>query len=123
VLETIRSFQDRHPGVEVSVLHDGARDLLGLVAEGTADFAITPLTHRTTPALPFDPLLSTPLVLLCPPGHRLAGARDVDLGDVVDEPLIDLPRGGGSANCSTGSSPSGAFPRRVRLEMDSGSAS
>jgi DNA-binding transcriptional LysR family regulator len=93
VLKTIRPFQERHPGVAISVLHDGARDLLGLVAEGTADFAITPLTHRTTPALRFDPLLSTPLVLLCPPAHRLAGARGVELGDVVDEPLIDLPRG------------------------------
>jgi DNA-binding transcriptional LysR family regulator len=76
--------------VAISVLHDGTRDLLGLAAEGTADFAITPLTHRTTAALSFETLLSTPLVLLCPPAHRLAGARGVDLGDVVDEPLIDL---------------------------------
>ena len=59
----------------ISVLHDGARDLLGLVADGTVDFAITPQTHGTTQALRFDPLLSTPLILLCPPAHRLARAR------------------------------------------------
>jgi DNA-binding transcriptional LysR family regulator len=35
----------------------------------------------------------TPLVLICPTGHRLAGAQDLDLADVVGEPIIDLPRG------------------------------
>src|SRR3954452_10891806 len=95
-----------------------ARDLLGLVAEGTADFAITPLTHRTTPAVRFDPILSTPLVLLCPPAHRLAGARDVELGDVVDEPLIDLPRGWWVRELFDGMFAERSLPRRVRLEMD-----
>ena len=118
VLGTIRTFQERHPGVRISVLHDGARDLLGLVAEGAADFAVTPLTHRTTPALRFDPLLSTPLVLLCPPGHRLAGARGVDLGDVVDEPFIDLPRGWWVRELLDRMFAERDLPRRVRLEVD-----
>jgi DNA-binding transcriptional LysR family regulator len=118
VLETIRPFQQRHPGVAISVLHDGARDLLGLVAEGTADFAITPLTHRTTPTLRFDPILSTPLVLFCPPAHRLAGARGVELGDVVDEPLIDLPRGWWVRELFDRMFAERKLPRRVRLEID-----
>jgi hypothetical protein len=104
--------------VSISVLHDGARDLLGLVAEGTADFAITPLTRRTTPALLFDPLLSTPLVLICPPAHRLAGARGVDLADVVDEPLIDLPRGWWVRELLDRMFAERGLPRRVRLEVD-----
>ncbi|GAB3308360.1 LysR substrate-binding domain-containing protein [Geodermatophilus aquaeductus] len=118
VFETIGPFHERHPGVAITVLHDGARDLLGLVADGDADFAITPLTHRTTPALRFDPLLSTPLVLLCPPTHRLAGARDVDLGDVVDEKLIDLPRGWWVRELFDRMFAERGLPRRVRLEVD-----
>src|SRR3954465_9947943 len=120
VVETIRPFQERHPGVAISVLHGGARDLLGLVAEGTTDFAITPLTHRTTPALHFDPLLKTPLVLLCPPAHRFAGARDVDLADVADEPLIDLPRGWWVRELFDRMFAERDLPRRVRLEMAEG---
>jgi DNA-binding transcriptional LysR family regulator len=38
-------------------------------------------------------MLSTPLVVACPVGHRLSGAHDVDVRDLLDEPIIDLPRG------------------------------
>jgi DNA-binding transcriptional LysR family regulator len=93
VVETIRQFQERHPGVQVYVLHDGAKDLVRLVAEGQVDLAVTPLTHHVSPALRFEPMLSTPLVVACPAGHRLSGAHDVDVRDVLDEPIIDLPPG------------------------------
>jgi DNA-binding transcriptional LysR family regulator len=93
VVETIRLFQDRYPDVRVHVLHDGARDLVGLVAEGQVDLAITPLTHRTSPALHFEPLLSTPLVVVCPKDHRLGGVRDLDVRELLGEPIIDFPRG------------------------------
>src|SRR3954464_12043875 len=59
VAETVLSFQDEHPGIDVHVIHDGARDLLGMVADGQVDFALTPLTHRTTPALRFEPVVAT----------------------------------------------------------------
>jgi DNA-binding transcriptional LysR family regulator len=93
VVGTIARFAVEHPGVDVQVLHDGASDLVGLVADGQVDFAVTPLTRRTTPALRFEPLLTTPLVLVCPRGHRLAGERGADIGVVLEETLIDLPRG------------------------------
>jgi DNA-binding transcriptional LysR family regulator len=93
VVETVRQFQDRNPGVQVYLLHDGARDLVRLVAEGQVDLAVTPLTHRTSPALRFEPVLSTPLAVACPAGHRLSGAHDVDVRELLDEPIIDLPSG------------------------------
>jgi DNA-binding transcriptional LysR family regulator len=93
VLETIREFQDRHPDVRVHLLHDGARNLVGLVADGQVDLAITPLTHRTSPALRFEPVLTTPVAVISPAGHRLDGAHDVDVRELLDEPIIDMPRG------------------------------
>jgi DNA-binding transcriptional LysR family regulator len=93
VTETILQFQRQHPRVHVHLLHDGAKDLVGLVADGQVDFAITPLTHRTSPALRFEPTMRTPLVVVCSAGHRLAGAREVDVRDLLAEPIIDLPRG------------------------------
>jgi DNA-binding transcriptional LysR family regulator len=92
VVETIRTFQVQHPRVHVQVLPADARDLAQLLTEGQVDFAITPRTSRLTPAIQFEPLISSPLVLVCPAGHRLAGAREVDLRDVMNETIIDLPR-------------------------------
>jgi DNA-binding transcriptional LysR family regulator len=91
--ETIRQFQADHPGVDVHVAPVGARDMIDLVIDGQVDFAITPRIDGMTPTLRFESLVSTPIVLLCPTGHRLAGARDLDPAEVVDECLIDLPRG------------------------------
>src|SRR4051794_28827924 len=88
VIETIRRFQQEHPDVEVDLLHDGAEDLVGLVADGDVDFAVTPLTHRTSPALRFEPLASTPVVIVCPADHALAGALDVDPAELALEQVI-----------------------------------
>jgi DNA-binding transcriptional LysR family regulator len=93
VAETIRSFQAEHPGVDVQVVPVSAREMLELVADGQVDFAVTPRVDSAAAALHFESLVSTPLVLICPASHRLAGAHDVDVVEVVDEPIIDLPRG------------------------------
>jgi DNA-binding transcriptional LysR family regulator len=118
VLETIRRFRSEHPGVRVHVVQDGAQDLVALVADGQVDFAVTPLTRRTTPAVRFEPVLSTPLALVCPPDHRLAGASDVDLRAVVDEPLVDLPRGWWVRELLDGMFEERDLPHHVRLEVN-----
>jgi DNA-binding transcriptional LysR family regulator len=116
--ETIRRFQDEHPGVDVTVVPVGARQMVDLVADGQVDFAITPRIHGISPALRFRPLVSTPLVLLCPIGHRLAGARDLDPAEVVDEPIIDVPRGWASRGLFDCLLHERGVERRVRLEIN-----
>jgi DNA-binding transcriptional LysR family regulator len=118
VVATIGQFMAQHPGVQVYVLHDGASDLVGLVAEGQVDLAITPLTHRTSPALIFEPVVSTPLALACPPGHGLGGAQDVEVQDLLDEPIIDLPRGWWARDLFDSMLEERDLRRQVRLEVD-----
>jgi len=118
VIETIRRFQREHPDVEIDLLHDGARDLVGLVADGEVDFAITPFTHRTGPELRFEPLATTPIAIVCPADHRLAGTLDVDPGDVAEEPIIDLPRGWWVRDLFDRLMAERGIPRQVRLEVD-----
>jgi DNA-binding transcriptional LysR family regulator len=118
VSETIRRFQDEHPGVDVEVVSDCARRVIELVADAQVDFAITPLTLRTSPALRFEPLLRTPLVVACPAGHRLAGARDLDPGQLVDEPIIDLPRGWWARDLFDRMLEGKGLERRVRFEVN-----
>jgi DNA-binding transcriptional LysR family regulator len=92
ICEAVGRFRVAHPGVEVQILPTDARSMIGLVADGQVDFAVTPRTDSMSPRLHFEPLMRTRLSLICPTGHRLAGGRDVDPRDLVDESIIDLPR-------------------------------
>ncbi|MGY1805604.1 LysR family transcriptional regulator [Blastococcus sp. SYSU D00922] len=118
VAETIRAFQSAHPGVDVHVLPAGAQGMVDLVTDGQVDFAIGPRTPQLGSALRFTPLISTPLTVMCPNGHRLAGARDVDPADVVDEPLIDLARGWWARALFDSWLQERTPRRRVRLEIN-----
>jgi DNA-binding transcriptional LysR family regulator len=93
VMETIRDFHEKHPGVDVHVVPTDTKSMVELVSDGRVDFAITSRVDRMSSALRYEPLVSTPFVLVCPADHRLAGAREVDPCDVVDESIIDLPPG------------------------------
>lgn len=117
VFETLRRFWQEHPDVQFHVVHDGARDLVGMVANGEVDFAVTPLARRA-PAVRFEPVLATPLVVLVPRGHRLAGAREVDPAELLDEPVIDLPRGWWVRDLFDRVFEERSLRRRVRLEVD-----
>jgi DNA-binding transcriptional LysR family regulator len=118
IIETIRQFHEEHPGVEVHVLPADPKSMVDLVADGQVDFAITPRMERTSAALGFQPLVSSPLVLVCPAGHRLAGAREVDPHDLVDESIIELPHGWRSRELFDQLFEGHGLQRKVRLEVD-----
>ncbi|WP_236835579.1 LysR family transcriptional regulator [Blastococcus sp. KM273129] len=90
---TISAFREGHPGVDLRLVPAGTQEAVQLVADGEPDFAIAPLPPQVGRTLRFEKLYSTPLVAVCPAGHRLAGARDLDPRELMDEPLIDLARG------------------------------
>jgi DNA-binding transcriptional LysR family regulator len=116
--DTIRRFQDEHPGVDVHVVPVSAREMTDLVADGKVDFAITPRVTGTASGLHFQPLVRTPLVLILPAGHRLAGAQDLDPSDLVDEPVIDLPRGWVARDLLDRYLEERDVQRRVKLEIN-----
>ncbi|MCU1667900.1 MAG: Transcriptional regulator, LysR-family [Blastococcus sp.] len=90
---TIRLFNQKYPGVEVKVVRAGAPAMVGMVAEGQVDFAVTPSVEGKLGKLSFQSLIRTELGLVCPAEHRLAGARNVEPQDYLDELILDLPRG------------------------------
>jgi DNA-binding transcriptional LysR family regulator len=118
IVETIRRFREEHPGVEVRVLPADPKSMVELVADGQVDFAITPRVERTSAALRFEPLVSAPLVVVCPAGHRLAGAREVEPRDLVDESIIELPFGWRSRELFDQLFEKHGVQRHVRLEVD-----
>jgi DNA-binding transcriptional LysR family regulator len=117
IVETIRRFREEHPGVEVRVLPADPKSMLDLVADGQVDFAITPRVQRRS-ALRFEPLVSGPLVVVCPAGHRLAGAREVHPRELVDESIIELPHGWRSRELFDQMFEEHGLQRPIRLEVD-----
>jgi DNA-binding transcriptional LysR family regulator len=118
LVETIRRFREEHPGVEVRVLPADPKSMVELVADGQVDFAVTPRVERTGAGLDFEPLVTSPLVVTCPAGHRLAGAREVDPRDLVDEAIIELPHGWRSRELFDQLFEKHDVQRQVRLEVD-----
>jgi DNA-binding transcriptional LysR family regulator len=118
IIDTIRQFRAQHPDVEVRVVRTDPQSMLGLVADGQVDFAIAPRVERTSVALRFQSLVSSPLVLICPANHRLAGAQDVDPRDLLGESIIDLPQGWRSRELFDTLLEDIAPRREVRLEVD-----
>ena len=118
VWDTIRQFHERHPGVDVRLLRTDSRSVADLVIEGHVDFAITPWVDRMDSGLHFEPLISTRLAFVCPVGHRLAGAVDVDPRELLDEQIIDLPREWQARKLLDGLMEAHGLERRACLEVD-----
>ncbi len=115
--ETIRWFRDEHPGVDLHMRPTSARQAARLVAEGEVDFAVAPLPPGAPPGLRFELLAGTPLAVACPAGHRLAGADAVDPRELLDEFVIDLPRGWWARELFDQMMEERGLPRRVGLDV------
>jgi DNA-binding transcriptional LysR family regulator len=115
---TIHRFQQEHPGVAVRVLPADPKSMVEMVADGQVDFAVTPRVERTSAALRFRPLVSSPIVIVCPTGHRLAAAREVDPHDLVEESIIELPDGWRSRELFDQLFEEHGLQRQIRLEVN-----
>jgi DNA-binding transcriptional LysR family regulator len=117
LIDMITGFHERHPGVRVQVIPTDAKSMVDMVADGEVDVAITPRSGRISKALQFQSLISSSLALLCPRGHRLAGACDVDPRDLADEWVIDLPASWRSRELFDQLMQQHHVGRQVRLEV------
>jgi DNA-binding transcriptional LysR family regulator len=115
---TIRRFRREYPGVEVRLIPADARRMMALVADGDVDFAVTPATSDMGARLSFHTLACTELAVICPSDHRLAGARDIDPGELLGELIIDLPRSWESRQLFDGVLRERSLERRASVEVD-----
>ncbi len=79
----IRSFRERHPGVAVRIIEEGADEVLACVKQGEADFGLNYIGMQD-PEVDFTPLLKEPYVLACPAGHPLARRRSVRWAELAE---------------------------------------
>jgi LysR family transcriptional regulator, hydrogen peroxide-inducible genes activator len=85
----LKEFVRRHPAVELSVTEDVTRHLLAATAAGDLDLSLVALPVEDD-RLHVEPLLTEPLLLALPPGHRLTRRRRVTADELREEPFILL---------------------------------
>ena len=85
----IEQFHARHPGIEVRLSQGGSSDLLALVRNGRLDLAFVPVSE------PPEDVVTTmiaceALVVVCAPGHPLAGRVNLPMTELKAQPFVDF---------------------------------
>jgi DNA-binding transcriptional LysR family regulator len=85
----LAAFAGRHPGIQVVIHDNSAREILDLVQAGEAEFGLTIMASSVWD-LEIAPLFTEPFVLLCRDDHPLAGHAQVDWARLGETPLVRL---------------------------------
>ncbi len=98
----LAELRDQHPGVIVQLRQSlaGSTGNLQAVVDGSMDLALTagvpdPIPGRPPRGVILSPLVSEPLVFVCPAGHRLSGRSRVTVADLAGETILRFPPGWG----------------------------
>ncbi|ETK37021.1 LysR family transcriptional regulator [Microbispora sp. ATCC PTA-5024] len=95
LFDALAAFHRAHPGVEIALTEGDSDRLVDAVRAGTADLALVGTAAATPEGLEALTIVSERLVAAAPPGHPLAALDRVTLPDLLDHPLVCMPRGTG----------------------------
>lgn len=85
----VSEFRQAHPRVQFRLRASDDSVGSSLVAEGLVDLEFT-ARRPNNPDVHWDHLVSQPLALAVPPGHRLAERSEVELAEASDEEFVML---------------------------------
>lgn len=91
----VASFQEEHPGLEVTLQLVNTQGVVKRVLDNQADLGFIEATV-TAPRLQIQPYLTDELVLIAAPGHTLCGASTVLPSDLAGETLVLREEGSGT---------------------------
>lgn len=93
VPRVLRGFHEHAERVRVLLTQEHAHDIVGDLASGAVDLAIT--SGRPPGGYAWHPMQEERLVLVVPPRHHLRVRKRVRLADLADEDLVTTPLGFG----------------------------
>ena len=113
------SFHRAHPEVslQLTVSTRGSLGLTDALTDGSLDLAVVSVPGRAPAGVHIRPLLSVPLELVIPAGHRLAGRRECHLQELADERWIDFPVGYGNRTVVDRAFAAAGLDRQVAVEV------
>jgi len=98
----LAGLRDRHPGVIVQLRQSlaGSAGNLAAIRDGSMDIALTARPADPGPGgsprgVISTPLVSEPLVFVCPAGHPLSGRSRVTVTDLAGQKILQFPPGWG----------------------------
>ncbi len=96
--QALAEFHRRRPNVDLrpQTSRDGSAGLVQAVIDNDLDLAFAAPTPTQPSKVDAVRISSEKMVLVCPPGHRLARRRRVPLGELAGEAFVDVPVGWGS---------------------------
>jgi DNA-binding transcriptional LysR family regulator len=83
----IREFRQRHPEVEVTVDYRRSPQVYAAVLSGEADFGFVSFPAKRN-GLQVEPFLKDRMVVICPPGHRLASRKRIRVEELEGESFV-----------------------------------
>jgi DNA-binding transcriptional LysR family regulator len=89
------TFLKENPEVSIALAVADTSQVVDAVAAGEADLGMTGAVVKGA-RVDFEPLGTDDIVMICPPGHRFAGAGAVALAEAVAEPFIMREEGSGT---------------------------
>ncbi len=115
----LASFHKRHPGVELTVREQSSEELAAMLRDDEVDLAFLSVTERIqSRGLTLQRLVSEELVAVLPPTHRLAGRRQVRLGELAHEPFVSFREGARLRELLVSAAAEKSFEPRVAFESN-----
>jgi LysR family transcriptional activator of glutamate synthase operon len=91
---TLASYHTLHPGIELTVREQSSEELAEMLRVDEIDLAFLSVTERIeSHGLGLHQLVSEELVVLLPPGHRLADHDVVRMRELADEQFVSFREG------------------------------
>ncbi|HEY4277476.1 MAG TPA: LysR family transcriptional regulator [Conexibacter sp.] len=110
-------FSAEHPDVTLRLAQDTALELAQELHHGTVDLILTS-PRPESPAVGWHELLTEPLRLAVPPGHRLAQRKRVRLADVAEDRFVAMKPEYGLRPMSDALCRAAGFTPRIAFEGD-----
>jgi len=95
LFDGLAAYHLAHPGVEITVVEDSSDHHVARVRAGTMDLALVGIGGGPPDGVESMVIVSERLAVLYPPGHPLGALPELHLADLLDHPLICMPRGTG----------------------------
>ena len=113
----IEEFHTRHPDIEVRLFQGASSGLLTQVRNGRLDIAFVPVTE------PAEDVATTmiaceALVVVCAPGHPLAGRVNVPLAELRAQPFVDFEPDWGTRKLVDRGFMEAGIERRIAFEVN-----
>jgi DNA-binding transcriptional LysR family regulator len=111
-------FRAEHPQVEIRLQQADSATLITELTAGRLDLAFVAPPDDLPADVRLLPLTSEPMVLLCHPGHALAGAPRVTWHELSGEPFVDFHPSWGARQLTDRAFAAAGAKRQVSLEVN-----